>query len=102
MSMEIMNVISNPDDFARWDPKRKLDRYRRVMEWHDHIRAYHKKGKVPWVWGSHQLLSRVEPTGSQGVLVAVYRVEDWAEYDHLMTVDDPLRDVSTYATVPLT
>ena len=99
--VQIMVWISATDDFPSWPLHSKLDRYTRVVEWHDYIEALYHRGKVTHVWGSHQLLSRAKFTTSQGVLMAVYNVSSWKEFDELL-IDDPLRDVSQYVTTPLT
>jgi hypothetical protein len=101
MPFEVMVLISNPDSFPDWAATEKRDRYERVVAWHEYAQTLNGEGKVPYAWGSHQLLSRAKLTPSLGLLVAVYRVESWQEFDELL-LDDPLRDVSQYATTPLT
>jgi hypothetical protein len=98
--IEVMVAITNPDDFISWSQDRKISRYERVIEWHDYIADLHNRGNVPQVWGSHQLLSRADFVKSLGLLIAVYRVESWLEFDELL-LNDPLRDISQYVTIPL-
>lgn len=98
--LDVFVLISNPPDFNAWPDEQQIRRYERVLEWHDYIREVHDRGQAPWVWGSHQLLSAVNLTGSLGVLVAVYHVESLAEFDRLLD-DDPLRDISEYLIFPL-
>jgi len=100
-AIEVMVMISNPDDFISWNAQRKVERYKRVIDWHDYITRLHETGKVRQVWGSHQLLSRAKFVTSLGLLVAVYQVESWREFDELL-LNDPLRDISQYVTTPLT
>lgn len=99
--IEVMVWISNPDDFLNWHPERKLERYERVVAWHEYIIDLASKGKVTHAWGSHELLSRSEFASSLGLLIAVYRVKSWSEFDFLIN-SDPLRDISQYVTTPLT
>jgi hypothetical protein len=99
--IEVLTIISSTEDFAGWSREQKLDRYRRVVEWHDYAHDLHEKGKITHLWGSHQLLSRHRFVNSMGVLLAVYNVDSWAEFDELLLAD-PLRDVSRYLTSPLT
>lgn len=98
--IEILVMISSPESFSSWPRDQKMDRYRRVVQWHDYAKALHEKGKITHLWGSHQLLSRHRFVDSMGILLAVYLVGSWAEFDELL-LDDPLRDVSRYLTSPL-
>src|SRR5262245_39907144 len=100
MAFEILVMHADPTDFVSWPGDQKIDRYERVVEWHDYIQRLHDAGNAPCVWGSHQLLSRASFVETMGLLIAVYRVESWAEFDDLL-LDDPLRDVSRYVTTPL-
>jgi hypothetical protein len=100
-SFEVLVMLSNPDDFLGWPRAQKLERYERVLHWHDYIRELHGKGQVRCAWGSHQLLSRANFVNSLGLLIAVYKVESWKQFDELF-LRDPLRDYSRYVTTPLT
>jgi hypothetical protein len=97
---EIMVWISTTNDFMSWSDERKINRYQRVLQWHDYIANLHEMGKVPYVWGSHQLLSRFKFAPTMGLHIVVFRVESWREFDEIMLLD-PLRDVSQYVTTPL-
>lgn len=96
---DILVASFNPDDFISWPLDRKVDRYERVLRWHD---RNSKLGpdKVPYSWGAYQIISQVNPSPVVHVLIAVYRVESIPEFDQLM-LNDPLRDVSKYTTVLL-
>lgn len=98
--MEVMVMVSNPEDFPRWPQSAKIDRYERVLEWHEYIRNLHAEGKAPQVWGSHQLLGPTKMTTTLGLHLAVYNVDSWREFDQLFA-EDPLRDVSRYTVTPL-
>lgn len=98
--VQVMVWISNTDDYPNWNDEKKLARLEKVLEWHSYIENLHREKKVTHVWGSHQLLARAEFTVSQGVLVAVYEVESWSEFNYLLS-QDPLREVSQYNTSPL-
>jgi hypothetical protein len=100
-SFEVLVIISSTEDFAGWSRSQKLERYRRVVEWHDYAENLQKEGKITHLWGSHQLLSRHRFVNSMGVLLAVYNVTSWSEFDELLLLD-PLRDISRYLTSPLT
>lgn len=93
--LEVLVAVSNTDDFHSWSQEKKVDRYERVVEWHDFVRA--NKKKIPYVWGTHQALSQNAFSKVRSMHVLVYRVEDFLEFDELMD-QDPLRDVSQYMT----
>ena len=99
-AVDIMLIISSPHDFPSWVPRQKLDRYRRIVEWHQFVRDLHDRGNVKWVWGSHALLSKFTMSGSQGALVAIISAKTLSEFTLIME-SDPLRDVSIYLTLPL-
>jgi hypothetical protein len=99
--MEIMVLAGSPLDFPSWNFASKLDRYKRVMQWHDeYLPKMYEKEKVTHSWGSHEILSRFDPTTSLGILSCVYEVETLEEFDHLMA-NNPLRDISQFTTLPL-
>ena len=98
--IEVMVLITNPDGFDSWAPKRQLARYRCVLEWHD-LMAKMSPSKVPYIWGTHQILSQIRPSPTHDMLVAVYRVDSLSEFDELM-YNDPLRSCSRYMTILLT
>jgi len=98
---EVLVWNSCTDDYPAWSQDAKIDRLNKVLQWHDYISQLESKGCVVNSWGSHQLLSKVEFTSTQGLLFAVYRVSSWHEFDILLSID-PLRDVSRYVTIPLT
>lgn len=97
---QVMVWINNPEDYPSWDKSRQKERKRRVIDWHSYVRDLYKSGAITNVWGSHQLLSRSEPSPSQGLLIAVYDVDSWDEFDNLLA-NDPLRSCSRYVTTPL-
>jgi hypothetical protein len=97
--MEIMTIIVSPDNFLEWQDDRKLDRYRKIVAWHER-NAELAPEKVPYSWGAYQIVSQVDPSPVVHVLVAVYRVESVREFDSLM-LNDPLRHVSKYSTILL-
>jgi hypothetical protein len=97
---DYMLIITSPEDFPSWPEAQKMRRYEKVVQWHDHVLNLNKSGKMPWVWGSYQLLSAYEPTGNQGTLVAVYRADSLADFSEVM-LRDPLRDCSKYTTLAL-
>ncbi len=96
----IMVWINNPEDYPSWSTDAKRARAAATLEWHGYIRELRKKRKVTHIWGSHQLLSRGDPSHSQGILISVYDTESWEEFDDLLA-RDPLRHSSTYVTTPL-
>jgi len=93
---EIMVIITNPEDFASWPADQKKDRHKRVLDWHQFVRA-NNPGKITQAWGTHQILSQNGLSNINNMHLAVYNVPDLREYDRLM-VEDPLRDVSRYGT----
>jgi hypothetical protein len=93
---DIMVLITNPPDFGSWPSDMKIERYRRVLEWHDYISRLNPV-RVPQVWGTHQILSQIRPSPVQEMLIAVYRVSTLFEFDDLL-YRDPLRDLSYYTT----
>lgn len=100
MSCNVMAMISNPDDFQSWSNERKLERYQRIIKWHEYIQKLFEAGKVTHVWGAHQLLSRAKSVKTVDMRIAVYSVGSWKEFDELL-IEDPLRDISQYVTTPL-
>jgi len=98
--LDVMVLIHDPEDFISWPEEKKLHRYERVMEWHDYVENLHSDGKMPWVWGSHQIVNAIWPTTVQNVHVGIYQVRSLAEFDELFE-EDPLRDISKYLVVPL-
>lgn len=98
--IEIMVLISNPENFASWSTEQQLQRFEAVLDWHDYI-ARLNPVRVPYVWGTHQILSQIRPSPVQDMYVAVYRVESLKEFDELMYLD-PLRSSSQYMTILLT
>ena len=94
-SMEFLVLISNTDDFHSWSQEKKVGRYERVLEWHEFVRA--NKTNIPYVWGTHQVLSANSFCKIRSMHVLVYRVDTLFELDELMD-RDPLRDVSQYMT----
>lgn len=98
--MKFMLLISSPPDFDSWSSAQKLDRYERVVEWHDYMAAL-SPSVVTHVWGSHQILNHREPSPTKEVFVAVVEFDKFEEFDRFM-YEDPLRDVSRYLTVMLT
>ncbi|WP_299902587.1 hypothetical protein [uncultured Ruegeria sp.] len=99
--MEIMVLAGSPLDFPSWHPDLKLNRYNRVMKWHDeYLPSLYQDKKVTHSWGSHEILSRFDPTTSLGILSCVYDVESLEEFDTLMA-KNPLRDISRFTTLPL-
>ena len=86
---DIMVLITNPPDFGSWPSDMKIERYRRVLEWHDYISRLNPV-RVPQVWGTHQILSQIRPSPVQEMLIAVYRVSTLFEFDDLL-YRDPLR-----------
>src|SRR6516164_10342108 len=97
--LEIMAIIASPADFPSWSRDLQRDRHKRVVEWADFIRA-HNPSTVPYVWGTHQLLSHTELSSLNNMHVVVYRVDMMSEYNRLM-IEDPLRDCSRYITFAL-
>jgi hypothetical protein len=93
--LEVLVAISNTDDFQSWSQEKKVERYERVLEWHDFVRA--NKANIPYVWGTHQALSQNAFSKVRSMHVLVYRVRDFLHLDELMD-QDPLRDVSQYMT----
>lgn len=99
-AIEIMVLISNPENFASWSREQQLQRYEAALDWHDYI-ARLNPVRVPYVWGTHQILSQIRHSPVQDMYVAVYRVESLKEFDELMYLD-PLRSTSQYMTILLT
>lgn len=99
-SVEVLAIIANPDDFPSWPEEQKVRRYERVMAWHDYVEDLHLKGKMPWIWGSHQVIDSVTMSTAVDVRIAGYRVDSLKEFNDL-AIEDPLRDVSKYMTIPL-
>lgn len=97
--LEILVLVSSPDDYPSWARDRQRERNRRVLEWHNFVRS-HNPSKIPFVWGTHQLLSQTGFSTQNSAHVLVYRVETMSEFDRLM-IEDPLRDCSQYATFAL-
>ncbi len=97
---DVMTLVSAPPDFVAWSPERKLERYERVIQWHDYIRGLNGSQKVKWAWGSHALLSNFRMSPSQGTLIYIVSAESLEEYTTILE-GDPLRDISTYMTLPL-
>ncbi|MBY3557345.1 hypothetical protein [Rhizobium laguerreae] len=93
--LEVLVAICNTDDFHGWSQQKKVERYERVLEWHDFVRA--NKDVIPYVWGTHQVLSQNLFSTIRSMHLLVYRVKDLFELDDLMD-RDPLRDVSQYLT----
>jgi hypothetical protein len=99
--MQFLVLAGSPLDFPGWSASSKLDRYRRVVEWHnDYLPKQYGSSKITHSWGSHEVLSRFDPTTSLGILSAVYDVESFDEFDELINLS-PLRDVSRLTTLPL-
>ena len=98
--LEIMVFISNPEGFETWPIEKQLQRYQCIIKWHEHVSMINPV-KVPYVWGTHQVLSQVRLSPIQDMYVLVYRVQSLSEFDELM-FEDPLRDCSHYKTVLLT
>jgi hypothetical protein len=93
--LEVLVLVSNTDDFHGWSQEKKVERYERVLEWHDFVRT--NKSRIPYVWGTHQALSQNSFCKIRSMHVLVYRVQSLFELDELMD-RDPLRDVSQYMT----
>jgi len=99
--MEFLVLAGSPLDFPGWRSREKLDRFKRVVEWHnEYLPKQYSAKKITHSWGSHEVLSRFDPTTSLGILSAVYSVESFDEFDELMNIN-PLRDVSRFTTLPL-
>jgi hypothetical protein len=94
-----MVISFNPSDFLSWSKDRKIDRYRRILKWHERNRQL-GPATVPYSWGTYQILSQVGPSPVVNVLVAVYDVPNLVEFDKLM-LEDPMRDITRYATILL-
>ncbi len=92
----IMALIASPSDFPSWPRERQRERYRRVLDWHDFVRS-HNPDRIPWIWGTHQVLSHDKLSPLSSMHIVVYRVENLSEFDHLMA-NDPLRECSRYTT----
>lgn len=97
---DVLTWVAAPESFPEWSTEKQLERYRRVLEWHDYAAELGARGLITHSWGSHQLLSRARYSTSIGPLLAIYRVGSWAEFDDLL-IRDPLRDISRYVTTPL-
>jgi hypothetical protein len=98
--MQTLVMIHNPADIASWSEDRRLDRWERVMRWHQYARQLNEQGKITHAWGSHGLGDAERPDSRHHTLVTVYSTTDLSEYDDLREID-PLLDVSDYVTVPL-
>jgi hypothetical protein len=98
--IDVMVLNHCPEEFVSWSAAAKLARYEKVMKWHDFMLDLNKKKKVPWAWGSHQLLSKFRPLSAMNTLITVYHASSMSEYSDMMEAD-PLRDCSTYMTIPL-
>src|SRR5262245_22667930 len=94
--MEFLVLVSNPDDFMGWSQQRKIERYQRTLEWHDFV-GQHNPTKMPYVWGTRQVVSQTRLSNVRSMMAAVYRVKSLDEFDRLMD-EDPLRDISKYVT----
>lgn len=97
--MDILVATYNPSDYISWSKDQQLERLRLIMERHDRDEAL-DRDRLPFAWGTHQILSQVNPSPVVHALVTVYRVEDVAEFDELMG-SDPLRHRSRYTTILL-
>ena len=97
--MEVMVFISNPKDFISWPKEQKIDRYKRVMQWHEQAEALSGEAS-PFMWGSHQVLSQIALSELTDLRIIVHRVESLRELDDRLT-RDPLRLISRYKTVLL-
>jgi hypothetical protein len=97
---DIMVIVASPDDFPSWAPTQKINRYARVVEWHAFVRQLNAQGKARWAWGSHALLSNFTMSGNQGTLVYVISTSTLEEFTQILE-EDPLRDISSYITLPL-
>lgn len=98
--MQTLVIIHNPADIANWSEERRLDRWARVMRWHEYARELNRQGKITHAWGSHGLGDAERPESRHHTMVVIYTTRDYAEYDELRE-SDPLLDVSEYLTVPL-
>ena len=99
--LEIAVIAGTPVNFVDNSPRDKLDRYRRVMKWHDeYLPRMYGKGVIRNSWGTHELLSRFDPTTSLGLHIAIYEVADFYQFDELFNMS-PLRDCSRFTTLPL-
>jgi hypothetical protein len=94
--VDVMVLIANPPDFISWPIDRQIDRYARVREWHDFV-AEHNPHRIPWVWGTHQVISHTGLSDLHSMHIAVYRSESLFEFDRLIA-EDPLRHCSRYTT----
>ena len=98
---DFMIIISSPEDYPSWPAGQKLKRLEKVVAWHDYVLELNSNGKMPWVWGTHQIISKFEPSGNQGTLIAIFKSKSLADFSQMME-NDPLRDCSNYITIPLT
>jgi hypothetical protein len=94
--LEFVVLVASPSDFISWPAVAKIDRYERVMQWHDFV-AHNSPSRIPFAWGTHQLLSHTDLSSLVSLAMVVYRVQSLSEFDRLME-EDPLRDVSRYTT----
>ena len=98
--MQILQLITSPDNINDWNGSEIIDRQKRILKWHDFIREL-SGTTVSHVWGSHQILNHREPSSSKEAYVTVLDVENLDHYDDIMA-KDPLRDRAKYMTVMLT
>ena len=93
-------IINSPDDYLSWTPRQKVMRWRAVMKWHEYVAQLHAAGKLPWSWGSHQLIRKFRDSPIVSTHVAIYHCDGMEEFTTLLE-RDPLREYSSYVTVPL-
>jgi hypothetical protein len=98
--METLVIALNPADFSTWPDRQKVERWERVMQWHEWAAQQNAAGVLTHAWGSQALTDSEYPSPYNHLLVAVYRTEDYAEFDRLREAD-PLLDISEYLTTPL-
>jgi len=97
--IDVMVITTNSDDYINWPQSQKIERCKRVVEWHER-NARLAPERVPFSWGGWQVISQVNPSPTVHVLVAVYRATSLEDFDQYM-LNDPLRDMSKYSTILL-
>jgi hypothetical protein len=98
--MQTLVMVYNPANIGSWTEEQRIERWRRVGEWHQYAADLHRSGKISQAWGIHALTDAQFPNPRQHILIAVYDTVDFGEFDELREVD-PLLDQSEYLTVPL-
>ncbi len=84
--------VNPPEYNTLCDDARKLIHHEKVMWWHDYMAKMIQEEKVSHAWGTSDFCSISGTNGNSASAIAIYKANDYEEFNHLYSLDPIRRD----------